>query len=147
MTASYGSLVSVENDPKRMFGRFECEFSVSCFHPKARHTGGTKMPKIMFILHRRQDVTHDECLRYWSGPIHTPIVKRVPGLTKWVQNHVVGPPGELACDGVGELWFDSEEAMTGALNSAEMAAAVEDAKNFLDMNRTGLIIVQEKTVA
>jgi hypothetical protein len=27
-----------------------------------------------------------------------------------------------------------------------MAAAVEDAKNFLDMERTGLVIVEEKTV-
>jgi uncharacterized protein (TIGR02118 family) len=51
------------------------------------------------------------------------------------------------CDGVGELWFDSDEAITSALNSPEMAAAVQDAENFLDMSRTGLIIVQEKTVA
>jgi uncharacterized protein (TIGR02118 family) len=63
-----------------------------------------------------------------------------------VQNHVVGAPGEPMCDGVGELWFDSDEAMTKALKSPEMAAAVEDAKNFLDMDRTGLIIVQEKTI-
>lgn len=105
------------------------------------------MAKIMFILHRRQDITHDECLRYWNGPIHTAIVKKVPGLSRWVQNHVVGPPGEPMCDGVGELWFDSDEAMTSALNSPEMAAAVQDAENFLDMSRTGLIIVQEKTVA
>jgi uncharacterized protein (TIGR02118 family) len=50
------------------------------------------------------------------------------------------------CDGVGELWFDSDEAMTSALNSPEMAAAVEDAKGFLDMDRTGLVIVDEKSV-
>ena len=67
-------------------------------------------------------------------------------LSRWVQNNVVGPPGEPPCDGVGELWFDSDEAMTKALNSPEMGAAVEDAKNFLDMSRTGLIIVEEKSV-
>ena len=67
-------------------------------------------------------------------------------MTKWVQNHVVGAPGEPTCDGVGELWFETDEVMTKALNSPEMAAAVEDAKNFLDMDRTGLIIVQEKTI-
>lgn len=104
------------------------------------------MPKIMFILQKRRDQTQDECLQYWSGPIHTPIVMKLPGLTKWVQNHVVGPPGEPVCDGVGELWFETDEAMTKALESPEMAAAVEDAKNFLDMDRTGLIIVQEKTI-
>ena len=67
-------------------------------------------------------------------------------MTKWVQNHVVGAPGEPMCDGVGELWFESDEAITKALESRQMAAAVEDAKNFLDMDRTGLIIVQEKTI-
>jgi hypothetical protein len=36
--------------------------------------------------------------------------------------------------------------MQRALNSPEMAAAVEDAKTFLDMDRTGLLIVEEKTV-
>jgi hypothetical protein len=36
--------------------------------------------------------------------------------------------------------------MTEALNSAEMATAVEDAKNFLDMEKTGMVIVQEQSV-
>jgi len=104
------------------------------------------MAKIIFILQRRTDQTRNQCLEYWSGPTHTSIVGKLPGLTRWVQNHVVGAPGEPACDGVGELWFESDEAMTKALSSPEMAAAVEDAKSFLDMDRTGLIIVQEKTV-
>ena len=34
--------------------------------------------------------------------------------------------------------------MNEALNSPEMAAAVEDAKRFLDMERTSMILVQEK---
>src|SRR5262249_8614025 len=51
-----------------------------------------------------------------------------------------------ACDGVGEMWFESDEAMQSALTSPAMAAAVEDAKNFLDMEKTGLVIVEEKTV-
>jgi len=36
--------------------------------------------------------------------------------------------------------------MNAALNSPEMGAAVDDAKRFLDMERTGMIIVDEKTV-
>ena len=70
----------------------------------------------------------------------------MPGLAKWVQNHVISAPGEPACDGVGELWFESDEAMQSALTSPTMAAAVEDAKNFLDMEKTGLVIVEEKAV-
>jgi uncharacterized protein (TIGR02118 family) len=104
------------------------------------------MAKIMFILQRRRDQTREQCLQRWSGATHIGIVRKLPGLTKWVQNHVVSAPGEPACDGIGELWFESDEVMTEALNSAEMAAAIEDAKNFLDMERTGMVIVREQSV-
>jgi hypothetical protein len=36
--------------------------------------------------------------------------------------------------------------MEKALTSPEMVAAVEDAKSFLDMEKTGLVIVEENTV-
>jgi hypothetical protein len=59
---------------------------------------------------------------------------------------VVSAPAEpAACDGIGELSFESDEVMQAALNSPEMAAA-EDARNFLDMDNTGLVIVEERTV-
>jgi uncharacterized protein (TIGR02118 family) len=102
--------------------------------------------KVIFVLHRRTDLTRQQCLDYWSSERHTSILRELPGLTKWAQNHVVSAPGEPVCDGVGELWFASDEAMEKALNSPQMAAAVEDAQNFLDMERTGLIIVEEKTI-
>jgi uncharacterized protein (TIGR02118 family) len=104
------------------------------------------MGKVIFVLHRRSDLTRDQCLGHWSGERHTSIVKRIPGLTKWVQNHVTSAPGEPVCDGVGELWFESDEALEQALTSPEMGAAVEDAKSFLDMEKTGLLIVEEKTI-
>jgi uncharacterized protein (TIGR02118 family) len=104
------------------------------------------MSKVIFVLQRRSDLTRDQCLEYWSGERHTSIVKRIPGLTKWVQNHVRSAPGEPVCDGVGELWFESDEAIQQALTSPEMGAAVEDAKSFLDMEKTGLLIVEEKTI-
>jgi uncharacterized protein (TIGR02118 family) len=104
------------------------------------------MPKVIFILQRKAGTTREACLKYWEGKQHTAIMRAIPGLTKWVQNHVISAPGEPACDGVGELWFESDEAMQSALNSPAMTAAVEDAKNFLDMEKTGLVFVEEKTV-
>jgi uncharacterized protein (TIGR02118 family) len=104
------------------------------------------MAKIIFVLQRKPDQTREQCLQYWRGTTHTNVVRKIPGLTKWVQNHVVSAPGEPVCDGIGEMWFESDTAMHEALNSAEMAAAVEDAKNFLDMDRTGMVIVQEHAI-
>jgi uncharacterized protein (TIGR02118 family) len=70
----------------------------------------------------------------------------IPGLKRWVQNHATTVPSEAAPDGIGELWFDSQAAMEQAMNSRQMAAAVEDAKRFLDMERTYALVVDEKTV-
>jgi uncharacterized protein (TIGR02118 family) len=104
------------------------------------------MPKVIFILQRKAATTREACLKYWEGAQNTTIVRTIPGLAKWVQNHVISAPGEPACDGIDEMWFESDEAMQSALTSPAMAAAVEDAKNFLDMEKTGLVIVEEKTV-
>lgn len=102
--------------------------------------------KVIFVLFRRADVTHAQSLSEWSGERHTSIVKKVPGLKRWVQNHVDALPNEAAADGIGELWFETTAAMERAMNSPEMAAAVEDAKGFLDMSRSYALIVEEKAV-
>jgi len=105
------------------------------------------MAKVIFILQRKSGTSREKCLDYWAGERHTSLVRKLPGLTGWVQHHVVSAPAEpAACDGVGELSFEDEEAMQAALNSPEMAAAVEDAQNFLDMEKTGMVIAEEKIV-
>lgn len=105
------------------------------------------MSKVLFILQRRDDKTPDDVRRHWSGEEHVSHVRQLPGLTRFVQNYVVvaSPTGHV-CDGVGELWFESDEMMEAALNSPEMGAAVESAKNFLDMEKTGMLIVEENTL-
>ncbi len=104
------------------------------------------MSKVIFVIQRRPDLTREQCLAEWSGERHVSVLKELPGLTKWRQNHVTADSEEPICDGIGELWFDDDQAMTAALNSPQMGAAVEDAKNFLDMDQTGMIIVDEKTI-
>ena len=105
------------------------------------------MSKMIFIPQRKAGTSRGECLARWAGERHTSIVGRLPWLTRWVQNPVVSAPGDqAACDGVGELSFESDDSLQAALGSREMAAAVEDAQGFLDMERTGLVIVEENTV-
>ena len=104
------------------------------------------MSKVIFVLQRKAGTTREECLDSWAGDDHIALLRKLPGLTKWTQNHVRWAPGEPVCDGIGELWFESDDAIEEALNSPEMVAAVEDAKNFLDMEKTGLVIVEEQTV-
>ena len=102
--------------------------------------------KVVFVLFKRTDVTHEQALARWNGTRHISLMKAIPGLTRWVQNHPVAVPSQTAADGIGELWFETAEAMHQAMNSAEMAAAVEDARSFLDMEKTYALVVDEKTV-
>jgi len=102
------------------------------------------MAKMIFVLQRRAGLTREQALAQWSGEQHVAIVGKLPGLTRYIQNHVDSAPAEPVCDGIGELWFATDDLMNEALNSPEMTAAVQDAKRFLDMDRTGMILVQEK---
>ena len=102
--------------------------------------------KVIFVIFRRSDLSHKECLAQWSGDRHSMVVRKTPGLIKWVQNQVVSEDREGAPDGIGELWFNNIEALQTAMSSAEMGAAVEDAKNFLDMDKTYALVVEEKMV-
>jgi uncharacterized protein (TIGR02118 family) len=102
--------------------------------------------KVIFVVFRRNDLTQEECLAEWIGERHTSIVRKTPGLVKWVQNHVTSVPNEAAPDGIGELWFSDAEALEKGMNSLEMAAAVEDARNFFDMDKTYALFVEEKHI-
>ncbi|MEX0591592.1 MAG: EthD family reductase [Xanthobacteraceae bacterium] len=104
------------------------------------------MAKIIFILQRRGDKSADDMRKHWSGEKHLSRIRQLPGLTRFTQNYIVASPGGHLCDGVGELWFADDKTIEKTLNSADMGAAVESAKEFLDMERTGLVIVEEKTV-
>lgn len=101
------------------------------------------MAKVIFVVHRKTGTTLEQMNAGWSGDSHASVVKKLPGLTRFVQNHVIGPSATTPCDGIGELWFEDDAAMEKALSSPEMGAAVESATDFLDMEKTGLIIVRE----
>ncbi|MDP8932008.1 MAG: EthD family reductase [Actinomycetota bacterium] len=103
------------------------------------------MVKVIFVLHRREGVTREESSRRWSGEQHTSLVGALPGLVKWIQNHVTGAE-DAACDGIGELWFQSVEALDKALSSPQMQAAVENSKEFLDMDKTYMVVVEERSI-
>lgn len=102
------------------------------------------MAKIIFLHHRKPGITIEEMNKAWSDATQLSICSRLPGITKWVQNHVVPSSSEPVCDGIGELWFESDEALQNAINSPVWKEAVEDARRYVDLDRSGAIIVLEK---
>ncbi|HEX8693789.1 MAG TPA: EthD family reductase [Longimicrobium sp.] len=102
------------------------------------------MLKLMFFLYRRPDLSADDFQRY-SREVHMPLVARVPGLRRYAVSHVtLNPAGaDGACDAVAELWFDGPEAFQAAVATPEGSAALADQANYLDMERTHMLFVEE----
>jgi uncharacterized protein (TIGR02118 family) len=103
------------------------------------------MSKIIFIHHRKPGITRAEMNEMWGSDIQLALVSKLPGITKWIRNEVVSPEGDEALnDGIGELWFEDDASLQAALESPEWKQAVEDARRYADLDKSGAIIVLEK---
>ena len=91
------------------------------------------MLKMMFLAYRKAGMDAQEFHRYWRE-VHAPIASKIPGLTKYVQNHTTpGPDGaDPPYDGVAEMWFEDATSF----ETPEFEATVADTANFLDPDRS-----------
>jgi len=51
----------------------------------------TGRAKLVFVVFKRADVTREQSFAEWDGAKHVALVRRIPGLRKWVQNRVMEP--------------------------------------------------------
>ncbi|TFH23593.1 MAG: EthD family reductase [Myxococcales bacterium] len=106
------------------------------------------MVKIVYCITKKPGLSDEEFHRYWKET-HGPIAARIPTLRRYVQSHTHAASAELgpvSYDGVAEVWFDDLDSLRLAMNSPEVAAALEDEKNFIDHSRVALFLTQEHVV-
>jgi uncharacterized protein (TIGR02118 family) len=108
------------------------------------------MIKSIGLLTRKDGWTHEQFMKHWVET-HAPLAHAVPGLRRYVQNHIKGertradiPATEVDVDGVAELWFDDQAAMEAAAKTPEMKALHADGALFI--GRIKSYVVEEKTV-
>jgi uncharacterized protein (TIGR02118 family) len=108
------------------------------------------MIKTIGLLTRKDGWTHEQFMKHWVE-IHAPLALAVPGLRRYVQNHIRGeraradiPETQLDIDGIAELWFDDQAAADAAAQSPEMKALQADGAKFI--GRIKSYVVEEKTV-
>ena len=108
------------------------------------------MIKTIGLLTRRDDWTHERFMKHWVE-VHAPLAHAVPGLRRYVQNHIAGertradiPATDVAIDGIAELWFDDQAALEAAAKTPEMKALHADGALFIGRIRS--YVVEEKTV-
>ena len=101
------------------------------------------MIKRLSFLHRKPGTSHAEFVEYWTTT-HADIARDLPGLRKY-HTSVPLKPEAAPYDGVVELYFDDVEACEAAFDSAVGQRVMEDAANFIDLDRTERMYVDEVT--
>lgn len=102
------------------------------------------MIKFMVVLYRRSDLTADRFRTALRGD-HGALAEALPGLRKYVQNHVVPDPrrSHPGWDAVVELFWDDRASMEAAWASPDGQRATAHLAEFADLDRTSWSIVEE----
>lgn len=104
------------------------------------------MFKVMFVVYENKDIPREKALEYWRTQ-HAEIVRKVPGVTKYVQSHAVAAPGEeIPFLGIAELCFADEAAFGAAAGGPEFGAAVADLANFGDPSQLPTAFMEDHVI-
>jgi uncharacterized protein (TIGR02118 family) len=95
-------------------------------------------------------MTPEEFNRYWKE-VHAPLASRIiPGMRKYVQNHLIRSPGQqYEGDGIVEMWWDDVDAFrkfTAWVRTDAGQALREDGDKFTDMTKSKLWLVEEHII-
>ena len=102
------------------------------------------MIKRIILITRQPGMDGDTFRRYYTEK-HAPVVAKMPGLKRYVQNPTLpGPDGqEQDISGIAEVWYENEAAFRAAMSSPEAAAANESLAKFVDVSKIRILTVEE----
>jgi len=103
------------------------------------------MLKFMVVLYRRVDVVPEQFHASLRNE-HGPMAERIPGLRRYVQNHVLPDPSRAhpGWDAIVELYWDDWSAMEAAWRSPEGQLATKHLTEFADLSRSTWSVVNEE---
>lgn len=108
------------------------------------------MLKLIALISRKSGLTDEEFYKYWKDK-HGPLAaKTIPGLRKYIQNHLVRLPGiKYDGDGFVELWFDNLEAYEKFLTWRQSDGAkvlLDDEDKFMDRSKIVRYVIEEHII-
>jgi uncharacterized protein (TIGR02118 family) len=81
--------------------------------------------KRITLVRRREGMSKEDFVRHWTTT-HAELAARLPGIRGCRINVVQGwADSEQPWDGIGEIWFDSEEAMAAAFEALAVEFAAD----------------------
>jgi uncharacterized protein (TIGR02118 family) len=106
------------------------------------------MVKAIFTASRKPGLALDEFHQHWFE-VHGQLGAQVPGLRRYVQNHVVPDAfgvRAITHDGFSELWFDDLEALSAARQSPAWAALGADGQTLFAYPMS-VVVAHEKVIS
>ena len=97
------------------------------------------MLKQITWFRKRTDLPREAFAQHWRTR-HAAIVRELPGIRRYVQNHVTAEGDEV--HGVAEVWFDDIDAMRANVGRPELDRIRADEPNFLDTDSMGTLVVE-----
>lgn len=102
------------------------------------------MLKQVTIFKKRPDLAADAFEEHWRTR-HADVVCELPGLRRYVQNHMAARGGDQV-DGIAEVWFDDIDAMRANAGHPALDAIRADERNFIDVDTMEAIIAEPVVV-
>lgn len=99
------------------------------------------MIKFVNLLVREEGRSHEAFVDRWTGD-HAGLAKELPGLVKYATS-VPTDPDRSTYDGIVELYFEDSAALGEAFDSEVGQEVQADAAEFVDMDRSETMIVEE----
>jgi uncharacterized protein (TIGR02118 family) len=101
--------------------------------------------KFVVVLYRRPDVPVERFREILRGE-HARLAERLPGLARYVQNHVLPDPSRKhpGWDAVVELVWPEPEVMEASWQSPEGREATAHLEEFADLSKSRWSIVDEE---
>jgi uncharacterized protein (TIGR02118 family) len=120
--------------------------------PLPREDERAKLLKRMSVIKRLPTLSEEDFRREWR--IHGDLVRKMPGVSAYRQNVVVGREHEkgmpcdydtLPIDGIVELWFNDAEILQAAFASPAGKTTMAHAKTFLG-DITAFLVAERRVV-
>ena len=105
------------------------------------------MLKFVVVLYRRADLSVEQFQAVLRGD-HAAMAERLPGLRRYVQNHVVPDSSRPhpGWDAIVELSWDDRASMEVAWATPEGQRSTAHLEEFADLSRSTWSIVQEEVL-
>ena len=107
------------------------------------------MIKVVTWFRRKPGMSVEDFGRYWREQ-HPKAVPQLPGLRKYVQNHVLAGQYDKGrqpyADGVAETWWDDREALRAHRDTPALANLLADEQVFMDLEHRDSIVAEEVVV-